>query len=126
MLEFWRMICRDHWSCFYEKKLSWIFEFQYPGIGLLILLLAITAVGLIGSVLIELPFFGIVDKKLEKAPLIKLIYSSMKDLVSAFVGNKKSFNKPVLLKLYENSEIRRLGFITDESSDLLEVILYAN
>lgn len=96
-----------------------VFKFNYPGIGILILIGAVTVIGIIGSLLIQLPIFGMIDKRLEKAPLIKLIYSSMKDLVSAFVGNKKNFNKPVLVKLYENSEIRRLGFITDDAKDML-------
>lgn len=96
-----------------------IFEFQYPGVGVLVFLVTITLIGVIGSLVIQLPIFQILDKKLEKAPLVKLIYTSMKDLVNAFVGNKKNFNQPVLVKLYENSEIRRLGFITDDAKKLL-------
>ncbi|MDZ7848779.1 MAG: DUF502 domain-containing protein [Owenweeksia sp.] len=50
--------------------------------------------------------------------------------MQAFVGKKKGFNKAVMVKLYENSEIRRLGFITNnnfeklnESCDLITVYL---
>jgi uncharacterized membrane protein len=63
--------------------------------------------------------FNYFDRKLEKAPLVKLIYSSVKDLMKAFVGKKRSFNTPVLLKVYDNSDIKRLGFITDEATSLL-------
>lgn len=41
--------------------------------------------------------------------------------MSSFVGEKKNFNKPVLVKLYPNSEIFRLGFLTDESLDKFEL-----
>ena len=101
------------------QRLDSIFNFYYPGVGLAILVVVITAIGFLGSFLIQTPLFSFIDQNLEKAPLIKLIYSSVKDLVKAFVGQKKSFNKPVLVKLYENSEIRRLGFLTDEGMGML-------
>lgn len=102
------------------RYLDSIFQFQYPGLGILLMLLGVTLVGFLGSFLIQLPFFGFLDSQLERAPLIKLIYTSVKDLLKAFVGQKKSFNRPVLVKLYENSEIRRLGFVTDQGMELLE------
>jgi len=107
--------------------LIWVFQsldsmvnFYYPGVGIIILVIVITAIGFLGSFLIQTPLFSYLDKVFERAPLIKLIYSSVKDLVKAFVGQKKSFNKPVLVKLYENSEIRRVGFLTDEGFGLLD------
>lgn len=101
-------------------RLDSIFEFAYPGVGILIVLIVITLTGVIGSLLIQLPFVGFIDNQLERAPLIKTIYTSVKDLLKAFVGQKKSFNQPVLVKLYENSEIRRLGFVTDEATAMLD------
>jgi uncharacterized membrane protein len=102
------------------RYLDAAFQFQYPGLGILLMLVGVTAVGFLGSFVIRLPFFGFIDSQLERAPLIKLIYTSVKDLLKAFVGQKKSFNKPVLVKLYENSDIRRLGFVTDQGMELLE------
>jgi uncharacterized membrane protein len=101
------------------KQLDSLLNLSYPGVGILILLGVVTLVGLIGSYLIQLPFFNFLDTQLERAPLIKLIYTAVKDLLKAFVGQKKNFNQPVLVKLYENSEVRRLGFITDEGMELL-------
>ena len=102
------------------RHLDSLFNLEYPGVGILLLLVVVTAVGFVGSYLIQLPFFSFIDNQLERAPLIKLIYTSVKDLLKAFVGQKKSFNHPVLVKLYENSEVRRLGFVTDEGMDLLD------
>jgi len=101
-------------------KLDTIFNLPYPGIGILLILLVVTLTGLIGSLLIQLPFVGLIDNQLERVPLIKTIYTSVKDLLKAFVGQKKSFNKPVLVKLYENSEIRRMGFVTDDVMTMLD------
>jgi uncharacterized membrane protein len=96
-----------------------LFELPYPGVGFAIIIIGITGIGVLGNYLIQLPLFNYFDKKLTKAPLVKLIYTSVKDLMKAFVGKKRSFNKPVLLKVYDNSDIRRLGFITDDSISML-------
>lgn len=101
------------------RELNNILDLDYPGLGIIIAIFAITLIGFIGSYLIQLPLFSFLDHQLERAPLIKLIYSSVKDLLKAFVGQKKSFNKPVLVKLYENSDVRRLGFVTDKGSGML-------
>ena len=41
--------------------------------------------------------------------------------MSTFVGNKKGFDQPVLIKLYENSTIERIGFITNENLNSLGI-----
>ena len=37
------------------------------------------------------------------------------------MGNKKGFDQPVLIKLYENSSIERIGFITNENLNSLGI-----
>src|SRR5205823_2551377 len=54
-------------------------------------------------------------KLIDRAPLMKVIYSSVKDLISAFVGEKKRFNHPVLVTTERNSLIWRIGFITNDN-----------
>ena len=91
-----------------------ILPFEKPGLGILIILGLITFLGFLGSTIIAKPVFSYIDRLIEKAPLIKIIYSAVRDLLSAFVGTKKSFDKPVLVKLNNNSEVQKLGFITQE------------
>lgn len=95
--------------------LDGLIPFEIPGLGIVLIFLGITAVGFLGSYLISLPLFSFFEGLLQRAPVVKIIYTSVKDLVNAFVGQKKSFNRPVLVKLYEGSEVQRIGFITDES-----------
>ena len=95
--------------------------FEYPGLGILTLLVAITLIGFIGSFVIALPITTFLENLVKRAPLVKLIYTSMKDLVQAFVGSKRAFNKPVSIRLYENSAIERLGFITEEDLSLIHM-----
>jgi uncharacterized membrane protein len=54
------------------------------------------------------------DTIVSRAPLIKIVYTSVKDLLSAFVGNKRRFNKPVLVKVSADGSLEKIGFITNE------------
>ena len=78
-------------------------------------------VGLLGSSIILQPLFNFFNHAMEHTPFIKTVYSSIKDLLSAFVGSKKRFNKPVLLTINKENNIQQLGFITQE--DLSELHL---
>ena len=96
-----------------------IFHFNIPGLGILILVVAITFLGFIGQSLVFRPINIFVDRIMARAPFIKLIYSSIKDLMSAFVGNEKKFNKPVLVKVNHISNLEKIGFLTqDDLSEL--------
>jgi uncharacterized membrane protein len=92
-----------------------------PGLGLLILLLLITFIGFIGSTIIFKPLVIYFDKIMVRAPLIKIIYTAVKDLVSAFVGQKKRFTEPVLVQLDRASNIEKLGFITNKDLSVIGI-----
>lgn len=92
-----------------------------PGLGIIVLLIAITLIGLLGSTLLFKPFIAYFDQLFTKAPLIKIIYSSVKDLVSAFVGQKKRFNEPVMVKIGKGYDIEKIGFITNKDLSFLGV-----
>ena len=59
------------------------------------------------------------DYILEHTPGIKFIYTSLKDVMTSFVGDKKKFNRPVLIKTSVEPEVWRVGFLTQ--SDLSSV-----
>jgi uncharacterized membrane protein len=92
-----------------------------PFIITLTAIVLIFLMGLLGSSIILKPLFSLFDNALEHTPLIKTVYSSIKDLLSAFVGSKKRFNKPVLVTINKENNIQQLGFITKE--DLTELNL---
>ncbi|HZK86391.1 MAG TPA: DUF502 domain-containing protein [Syntrophomonas sp.] len=63
-------------------------------------------------------YFIFTNRCIHKSAAIQrliLLYGSVKDLLNAFVGDKKSFNKPVLVKLSNESHAHVMGFITCES-----------
>lgn len=89
---------------------------------LIVIFIAVTLifiVGLLGSSIILRPIFIMLDNVMEQTPLIKTVYSSIKDLLSAFVGSKKRFNRPVLVTINKENNIQQLGFLTKE--DLMEL-----
>lgn len=92
-----------------------------PGLGFLVLIVVITVLGIIGSSIILEPLKSQFNYLLDKLPLLKTIYTSVKDLLSAFVGQKKSFDKPVLVRLSSDSNLEKLGFITTDDLSKLGV-----
>ena len=103
------------------QKIDGILPFQFPGLGLIIIIALITFIGFVGSAIITSPINAFFQRLLKRAPLLQTIYSSVKDLMSTFVGKKKGFSQPVLIKLYENSTIERIGFITNEDLSTLQI-----
>lgn len=96
-----------------------LFPFNIPGFGLLVVFFAIAFLGLLARTVIARPVKKMWNKLLDKAPLLKLVYSSLKDLMNAFVGKEKKFNHPVRVKVNLVSDLEKLGFLTRE--DLLEL-----
>ncbi len=90
-----------------------------PGLGFVFLIIVISLVGLLGSTIIFKPVVNYFDDLLAKAPLIKIIYTATKDLISAFVGQKRRFKEPVLVRLSKEWEVERVGYITNRSLDAL-------
>ena len=92
-----------------------LLPFEIPGIGLLVILASVTFIGLMGKLLIVQSVASLFNRLIKKAPLVKVVYTSVKDFLSAFVGNEKKFTNPVLVKLEKNSVAERIGFITEQN-----------
>lgn len=88
--------------------------FRVPGLGFLATLLLILVIGFISSNFLTGKITSLIDLLFRKLPLVKLLYTSVKDLIGAFVGDKKGFNKPVAVDVSPGSSISVLGFITSE------------
>ena len=86
-----------------------------PGVGFLATVVLITLFGFVASNFITRRMLSVVEGVLERLPFVRLLYSSTKDLLNAFVGEKRRFDKPVLVAPFSGGEARALGFITQES-----------
>lgn len=96
-----------------------VLPYNIPGLGIIILFIAITLIGLLGSSVIVQPITKKVTRFIEKTPFLKIIYSAVKDLTSSLVEKKKSYNVPVLVKISKDSNLEKLGFITQRKLDVI-------
>lgn len=97
-------------------------EYQFPGLGIVVLIVALALFGWFTTVSrlddwLKAQFI----KLLNRIPILKNIYSSLEDITSALVGEKKTFDKPVLVKLSNTSDIERIGFIAKEDLTALGI-----
>lgn len=97
-----------------------------PGAGFAVSLALITLFGFLASSFITRSLIGALDDLLERLPFVRLLYSSTRDLVSAFVGEKRRFDKPVFVELFPGGNARALGFVTQESLTQLEMPGYVS
>ena len=92
-----------------------------PGVGFVITILLILLVGFLASGLLTRGVVGALDEVLEKLPFVRLLYSSSKDMLNAFVGEKRRFDKPVLVSLSADGSLKVLAFLTSDSLTSLGV-----
>ena len=93
---------------------------QIPGLGFLLMVVVVMIIGRLSSLFLVNRVLGVLDNLLEKTPGIKYIYTSVKDFLQAFGGNRKKFDKPVMVNV-DAQPVWRIGFITQEEADKFEL-----
>ncbi len=103
------------------RWLDGLIGLDIPGLGLLTILAAITIFGYLGSTLLAQPIFNFFESIMVRLPLVRIIYTSLRDLVSAFVGDHKKFDQPVLVNLLKEGTVKRVGFVTQQDLEFLGI-----
>lgn len=85
-----------------------------PGLGLVTVFFVTSLVGYLANTIIAKPFFDLLVSMLKKIPLVSFIYTSINDLVTAFAGDKKRFDTPVLVPFDDHGILYKPGFITQK------------
>ena len=93
--------------------------------GLLLIFGGIFLIGLLASNFFGKKLFGLLDRIFASVPIVKMLYNALKDLVEAFAGEKKKFDKPVLVTVGPSSDAKIVGFMTRESLDIFGVFGHA-
>lgn len=91
-----------------------------PGLGIITVFLAISVIGYIFSLTFTRPLITYFEDLVKRVPIIKIIYTALKDLTEAFVGDKKRFNKPVVVD-FGGMAMQRMGFITQKDLSKLGI-----
>ena len=94
---------------------------QTPGLGLAIIIVSVILIGALASNFAIKRLLQLTESVFTRAPLVRIIYSAIRDLLEAFVGNKRRFDRPVIVSMTESGDIRFFGFVTRE--DLSDVAL---
>ena len=96
-----------------EKIFPEFSHYNLPGMGFIVAILIILLVGYVSSSFVVGKLVELFDSILQKTPGIKIIYTTVKDFFEAFAGNKRKFDKAVLVAI-EAPDIWRIGFVTQE------------
>ena len=86
---------------------------SFPGGGFIPTIALITFVGFLGSNVLK-GLFNQLEVVFSRLPLLKILYGAVKDLLEAFAGEKKKFDKPVTVKMGPSSRVKLMGFITQQ------------
>ena len=100
---------------------SWL-GLRIRGVGFVLALVLITLVGFMASGLVTRSLIGALDRTFERLPFVRLLYSSAKDMLNAFVGEKRRFDKPVLVSLSADGSVKILAFLTSDSLGTLGLV----
>lgn len=103
------------------QDLTNLIGFKIPGLGIIIIVTFITLIGVLGSSILIKPILNSIDAFISRAPLVKIIYTSIKDFMSAFVGKEKKFTEPVLVKMSKDSDLEKIGFVTQHDLSALGI-----
>jgi uncharacterized membrane protein len=95
-----------------------LLPFRIPGIGFVVTVSLVTLIGLFTTNVVGKKLFQVTDRALSGMPLVKLLYNSIKDLIRAFVGDHKSFDRPAAVALAPGGA-RVLGFVTRDALHML-------
>ncbi|MCF8230048.1 MAG: DUF502 domain-containing protein [Bacteroidales bacterium] len=104
-----------------DKYIADLLGVTIPGLGILVIFVGLTLIGFLGSSILFRPIVRYFDRLISRAPLIKIIYTSLKDIFSAFVGQKKRFTEPVLIKINRETDLHKIGFVTNRDLSLLGI-----
>lgn len=91
------------------------FGLDIPGLGLLTMVVVILVVGILSRNLIGKIVLNFIDRAIKRIPIVKTIYSAVKDVIAAFSTSQggKSFKQVVVVE-YPRKGIFSIGFVTND------------
>lgn len=123
---YWIVSTIDNWLPIFRQPVKdyqghiIAYEVKNYGLGFVIVIASIVLIGYLSSFFIQSRIFSLFDKWLEKTPGVKYIYSSVRDFFEAFAGDKKKFDKAVLINVF-SEDVWIVGFLTDQEMQKFEM-----
>ncbi|RCH55156.1 hypothetical protein DJ568_08165 [Mucilaginibacter hurinus] len=91
-----------------------------PGLGILNVIVIILIAGILVTNVVTDPIKRWFERWVNRFPLFKFLYSSVKDLTEAFVGEEKKFSEPVLVEVNEFG-LKKIGFLVKKDMSALDL-----
>src|SRR6266851_5153661 len=100
-------------------RIDRLIKLPVPGAGFALTVLLMILVGALASNFFVRKFLQLTETVFTRAPLVRLVYAAIRDLLEAFVGDQKRFNQPVAVSLFDG--VRTVGFMTQENLEFLSM-----
>ncbi|HYS53637.1 MAG TPA: DUF502 domain-containing protein [Thermoanaerobaculia bacterium] len=100
-------------------RIDRLLNLPIPGVGFALTIVVMVLVGALASNFFVRKFLELTQAVFTRAPLVRLIYAAIRDLMEAFVGDQKRFNQPVAVSLIDG--LRTVGFMTQENLEFLSM-----
>lgn len=99
---------------FFGAQLKWLLpdELYRTGMGLLLALLVIFAVGLLMHAVLFRELFGWAEKLLLRVPLVRSVYGALRDLFGLVASGQDDAAMQVVSVTLPGTQIRLMGFVT--------------
>ena len=95
-------------------------EFLLTIIGAVVFVILITLVGMFTRNLIGIAFFRVLEKFFEQIPVVKSVFSAVKQIAQVFLQDRRTAFQKVVLFAYPRQGLYSMGFVTrDEPEQLL-------
>lgn len=99
------------------KVANRLFGFSFPGLGLFLVLAILYVLGIIASNVLGKHFFGLIERIMNRIPLVKTTYKIGRQLGSTLALPEKQVFKKAVLVEYLKAGMWTLGFVTGSLVD---------
>ncbi len=99
-----------------------LLPFNLPGLGLIIVLITFTLIGAIAAGAIGRYFLNISEKVVGRTPVVRSIYSAIKQVTEALFHTSSSAFREVVMIEYPRKGIWSIGFITGTTKGEVQLL----
>ena len=96
----------------FNPWLADLLPIHIPGIGILISFVLLALIGYVVSNLISRSAIGWFERMMNRAPLVKVIYFSVKDILNVFFKKEDQLGQPIKVLVQNDPKHYRLGFVS--------------
>jgi len=90
-------------------------KFALPGLGIVVAVVGLTVLGALTANILGRSFLGFGERVLARVPLVRSIYSAVKQVFEAFASSEASSFKEAVLIEYPGPGLWAIGFITSRN-----------